>query len=205
MSLYEIFLTAMAVLGSLGGGGVIVWSLSSYLGKIWLNQMIVKQKAELQRELELLKNEHRTELEIYKTELEKARSDYNRYSGKKFEIIEETWSAMFNIIQELQIYNLNDGDYLKFLQKTLNVVSNYLVLIRKNSLYFDDDLKKLFSDYVSLCSKVVSNASEEIKRAGNFDDKKKVSEIMSGVYKTATERDVLLEKIRLKLRRELGV
>jgi hypothetical protein len=205
MSLKDVVLTVAGVITSLGGGGVIVWALSSYLGKIWANKVLADHKLKLDKELESLKNEHRTEIEKYKTELEKARNDYNRYSSKKFEIIEETWSAMFKILKELKVYNFNEGNYTKFLQNTLDVISEYLVLIRKNSLYFNDGLCKLLNDYVSLSSKVVSDASEKIKKLGNFDDNEKVSKIFQEVYNTATERDKLLDDIKKQFRIELGV
>ena len=112
---------------------------------------------------------------------------------------------MFKILKELKVYNLNEGNYTKFLQNTLDVISEYLVLIRKNSLYFNDDLCKLLNDYVSLSSKVVSDASEKIKKIGNFNDNEKVSEIFQEVYNTATERDKLLDDIKKQFRIELGV
>jgi len=201
----DIMITVAGVITSLGGGGAIVWALSSYIGKIWADRALADHKLKLDKELERLRKEHQAEIEKYKTELEKAKDDYNRYSSKKFEIIEETWTAMFKIIKELKIYNLNDGNYSNFLQDTLNVISEYLILIKKNSLYFDDDLCKLLNDYVSLSSKVVSDASEKIKREGSFDNKNIVSDILQEVYNTATERDRLLDEIKKQFRKELGV
>lgn len=38
----DIFSTAFAVIASLGGGALIVWALSSYLGKIWAEKLLEK-------------------------------------------------------------------------------------------------------------------------------------------------------------------
>ena len=42
----EILEVALAVVGSLGGGGAIVFGLSSYLGKVWADRGLEKQKQE---------------------------------------------------------------------------------------------------------------------------------------------------------------
>ena len=205
MSAKNIIITVAIIITSLGGGGAIVWALSSYIGKIWADRALADHKLKLDKELERLRKEHQAEIEKYKTELEKAKNDYNRYSSKKFEIIEETWTAMFNILKELKIYNLNEGDYIKFLQDTLNIISEYLILIKKNSLYFNDELCKSLNDYVSLSSKVVGDASEKIKKIDNFDNKEKVLAIFQEVCNTAAERDKLLDSIKKQFRTELGV
>jgi hypothetical protein len=46
MTLKEILEVALAVIGSLGGGGLIVFGLSSYLGKVWADRALEKQKQE---------------------------------------------------------------------------------------------------------------------------------------------------------------
>jgi hypothetical protein len=42
----EIFEVALTVIGSLGGGGLIVFGLSGYLGKRWADRALEKQKQE---------------------------------------------------------------------------------------------------------------------------------------------------------------
>ncbi len=65
------------IIAALGGSGAIILGLSNYLGKIWANRLMVKEKAEHDRELEKLRTElHQesqqhlaklnSEIEIYK-------------------------------------------------------------------------------------------------------------------------------------------
>ncbi|MGR2665827.1 hypothetical protein [Vibrio campbellii] len=65
------------IIATLGGSGAIILGLSNYLGKIWANRLMVKEKAEHDRELEKLRTElHQesqqnlaklnSEIEIYK-------------------------------------------------------------------------------------------------------------------------------------------
>ena len=46
MTFSEIAETAASVIVSLGGGGLIVFGLSSYLGKVWANRVLEKQRQE---------------------------------------------------------------------------------------------------------------------------------------------------------------
>lgn len=204
MTFKEIAEVGLTIIASLGGGGLIVVALSSWLGKIWADKMLNNYKAELDKELEDIKSRHASEIEKYKSELEKARSDYQRYSGRKFEIIEETWSAMFSISDELKPYNRNSDDYSQYLLNLINIVSKYMTVINRNSLYFDDEIKDLLLRYISISSDIVGTASKMIKEAEHKLEKE-FPNIVSYILKNEAERTKLLEEIRIKFRQELSV
>jgi len=46
MHISDVFETAAAVVASLGGGGAIVWGFSGYLGKVWADRGLERQKHE---------------------------------------------------------------------------------------------------------------------------------------------------------------
>jgi len=86
MNLEETIKIASAILLSLGGGGVIVFALSNWLGKIWANRIMSEERAKFERELAELQaklekaNEEslsklRTDLEIYRDKNLKAHND----------------------------------------------------------------------------------------------------------------------------------
>ena len=125
MTVKETIEIGLTIIASLGGGGLIVFALSSWFGKIWADKMLSKYKAKLNREFEDIKSRRVSEIEKYKSELEQARSDYQMYSSRKFEIIEETWSAMFSISDELKPYNKNNDDYDQFLLESINIILKY--------------------------------------------------------------------------------
>jgi len=52
MQLSELFEVAVSVLASVGSGGAIVLGLSSWLGKVWAERLMEKEKAHYQKELE---------------------------------------------------------------------------------------------------------------------------------------------------------
>jgi kynurenine formamidase len=53
----EVWSIAGAVLASIGGGGVLLLALSSWLGKIWANRILEGDKAKYQKEFAELKSE----------------------------------------------------------------------------------------------------------------------------------------------------
>ena len=52
----EAFEIAQALLLSIGGGAVIIWGLSSYIGKIWAKRILQNEKQEHEKELSEFKS-----------------------------------------------------------------------------------------------------------------------------------------------------
>ncbi|EPC3543473.1 hypothetical protein ACRZCT_003096 [Aeromonas hydrophila] len=72
MELKELLEIAGVILGSLGGGAAIIFGFSSWLGKVWANRLMEKEKAEHTRELESLRNRLTQDTESYKVKLKKS-------------------------------------------------------------------------------------------------------------------------------------
>jgi len=72
MEILEVLKISGAILSSLGGGAVIVFGFSSWLGKVWANRLMEKEKADHVRELESLRHELLKESESYKVKLKKS-------------------------------------------------------------------------------------------------------------------------------------
>lgn len=68
----EIFGLAAAVIASVGGGAVVVFASSSWLGKVWANRILESEKAKYSQELEELKSRYLRDTEKYKTSLKKS-------------------------------------------------------------------------------------------------------------------------------------
>ena len=69
MNWSEIFQIVSGIVISVGGAGVIIWKLSSYLGEIWTK-----------RYLESIKKEYQKEIEAYKSHLDMLKEASLRYS-----------------------------------------------------------------------------------------------------------------------------
>ena len=68
----DIFKLLVAVLVSIGGAGAIILGLSSWLGKIWANKLMEKDKSKYAKELERLKSDFTQDTEKYKIQLKKS-------------------------------------------------------------------------------------------------------------------------------------
>lgn len=61
----DIVTICISVVTGLGGSAVLIWALSSWLGKVWANRILQKDKLK-----------YTTELEVVKTELGRASQEY---------------------------------------------------------------------------------------------------------------------------------
>jgi hypothetical protein len=186
----EIIRAIFYFISSLGGASVLIWSLSSFLGKIWADKLLIKYKSE--KDLEI---------EKYKNQLDRLLSDYNRFSGKKFEIIQETWEALFTLVEDLKIYPKNPEMNSARLAEHVQIASKHLTIIKKNSLYFSNATKELLEKYLFAHSLLIGLTNQEINKAKELPD---FAKIMKDVENGAKERDGILEEIKTELRKELN-
>lgn len=85
MNAEEIWKITLAVLTALGGGGAIVVALSSWLGKLWAERLMAKERSKYEREL--------TEL---RANLEKANEESVRKLQTSLEIYRDTYLKQHN-------------------------------------------------------------------------------------------------------------
>ena len=65
MTAKEILIICVSVVTGLGGGSILIFALSSWLGKVWASRILQKDKLK-----------YTTELEVVKTELGRASQEY---------------------------------------------------------------------------------------------------------------------------------
>ena len=83
MTATEVLEVATVVVIALGGGGAIVASISSRLGKLWAERLLQRERTSNERLLE-----------SYKRELELSFNARNRVSEAEFEIYRQLWSEV---------------------------------------------------------------------------------------------------------------
>jgi len=85
MELTAVLEVTGAILTALGGGAAIILGFSSWLGKLWANRLMEKEKAEHTRELESLRNRLTQDTESYKVKLKKSEFIFQ----KEYEAVSE--------------------------------------------------------------------------------------------------------------------
>jgi hypothetical protein len=86
VSAAEVFQVAATVLVALGGGGAIIAGMSSWLGKLWADRLLERER---------VTNEG--VLEAYKRELELSFNARNRVSEAEFEIYRQLWTEVTQV------------------------------------------------------------------------------------------------------------
>lgn len=72
IELKDLFALSGVILASLGGGAAVIFGFSSWLGKVWANRLMTKEKAEYAQELESLRSRLTQDTESYKIKLRKS-------------------------------------------------------------------------------------------------------------------------------------
>lgn len=95
----NLFIIICKVIGSIGGGAVIVIGLSSWLGKIWAERILAKDKKKYETEIETVKAKFVEELENIKVKNKKTLFVTKLQYEKEFSILQELWTKLFLCVQ----------------------------------------------------------------------------------------------------------
>jgi hypothetical protein len=87
MNLQEIFTLAAAILGSVGSASLLIFGLSSWLGKVWASRILQKDKLKYQSELEIIK----TQLQ---SESQKQNLMFSMYFQGQFKLYNDLWVSL---------------------------------------------------------------------------------------------------------------
>lgn len=123
----QAFKLAASMLASVGGGAVIIFALSSWLGKVWANRILEADKVKYQSALEVLK----------------------RYSESQFHLYNDLWSSLCDLriagdsLWE-EANSINARRFAQQLQKTRDMVQKRSLLI-EDAHY--EALKKLMQEF----------------------------------------------------------
>ena len=89
---YVKLVTAFIV--SIGGSSVVIIALSKWFGNFLSTRLLDAYNNKHEKELEVIKTKYASELENTKNELEKAKSQFLRYSEKQFELYNDLWKVL---------------------------------------------------------------------------------------------------------------
>lgn len=127
----EIFKVAAAIIASIGGAGVIIFGLSSYLGRVWSERLMRKERHRFEEQLSKLKEELRRESEAQLSHLKTNHDIYKethlKEHGEKIEIYQAAIDIMAELISKLQavlvgnVSELSGEDLLRFDQERFRI------------------------------------------------------------------------------------
>lgn len=94
MTMTEIMKFIGATLISMGGASVVVLGLSKWFGDFLSKRLLDNYNNQHSQELEGIKGKFNKELEVTKSALEKAKSQFLRYSEKQFDLYNDLWRVL---------------------------------------------------------------------------------------------------------------
>jgi hypothetical protein len=94
MTWTEIMKFLGATLISMGGATVVIVGLSKWFGDFLSKRLLDNYNNKHSKELEGIKGKYNRELEETKTALEKAKSQFLRYSEKQFDLYNDLWRVL---------------------------------------------------------------------------------------------------------------
>ncbi|PMN99858.1 hypothetical protein BCT19_04110 [Vibrio splendidus] len=129
MSLVEVFELAAAVIASIGGAGAVLFALSGWLGKVYLQ----KEKAKLEK----LQSK-------YSLVLEKERVAHQRYSESQFKTYNEVWAVLCEVERVCEnLWVKARPQDVRILARTIKEARQQL---KSGALLFEESDYKLLND-----------------------------------------------------------
>jgi hypothetical protein len=196
MATEEIWKTAGAVLAALGGGGIIVAAFSGWLGKLWAEKLMAKEKAKYENELAELKSRlersNQDGVARLQTDLGIFKDTYLRQHNDKI----GTYGYVFNVVSEfladldmIRLGKKPDGDaYDRFNRGRLKA-HGYLAMLAPQKVM---DAWDSFTDHIF--------TTLEKSQANNYQDDWKEMRQRAYILINAIREDIGIDKSPVEYR-----
>jgi hypothetical protein len=90
----DVFAVSAAVIGSLGGGAVLVTGLSGWLGRVWADRLMQDNIAKHNRELEEIKSKFEAVNQRLQAELDKTLHVHHLHFETEFKALTDIWAKL---------------------------------------------------------------------------------------------------------------
>ncbi|MFA0332417.1 hypothetical protein AB4526_25745 [Vibrio cyclitrophicus] len=109
MNIEELLTLSAAILGSLGGGAAIIFGCSSWLGKVWANRLMEKEKSVHAQDLESLRSKLALENESFKIKMKKSELIFQKEyeAASEFLALKQSYLPAYKFA-EMEWYNACD-------------------------------------------------------------------------------------------------
>ena len=165
MTFNEILMIGLSIITSLGGSAVILMAFSSWLGKVWANRILEKDKNKYTLELDAIKNEYNKDLERLKTELKltevKQNIIFSKLHTDRADVIAEIYALLkdvhLNMRSFMKPYEIS-GEESKntYLQNTYKAWNEFIDYYPKKLIYLPkptaDELENVATELQTLFS-----------------------------------------------------
>lgn len=138
LTVNDVVTISLSVLGGVGGSALVVWKLSDWLGKVWANRILEKDRLKYQKELEAVKTElglASQEYLIRFSSLHNQRADIIDTLYKKCVASDRAMSSILKLFQEAG--EPSPEEKIKDFAKTFN---DFYLFYYDKKIYFSPSL-----------------------------------------------------------------
>ena len=193
MSIDEIFKISGAILGSVGGAAVIIVGLSSWLGKVWANRILEKDKLAYSSELERIKNQ-------LHTDAEKQKFVFSLYYEWQFKLYNDLWVSLAGLQNEVE--KLWEEASTRNLRTFVSALSKAKQQIRNSALLIDQAHYKEIMEVIEnlenyqVGKERLINTSRNIENVSQWDLQEIIEQNRHNREKINTFAERMLEEMR---------
>lgn len=144
------------IISVLGGAGIVVTGLATYLGKLLSDKSLLREKVHLETALQNAQNEHQTSIKLLEKELQLElvkKDQFHQISKSTFENIFnrkiDVYSNLLKIKIDYDKFRYEDGSF-DFIDPTYEFLSHFELFrksIEENRLYISNDLSKKYDEW----------------------------------------------------------
>lgn len=203
MNYEEIFAIGAAIIVSLGGAGAIILGISKWLGDFIATRLINKYKFKHDRELEGIKSKYTHELELIKSELDKSKQKFLKYSDKQFDLYNSLWKVLWAIKKKTDdLWEHADPQKLPSFAKYLDSAKEALYV---NILIIDEEhFKKLLSlieqfEQFEFGKKTLIQLRNVKKSSNPYDDRDIVPVSKSEIQRVITKNGEIKKQFDIEI------
>lgn len=199
MTWEDTFKIVTAMLTSVGGAGVIIFGLSSWLGKVWANRILEKEKSELAR----ITKEH--EIRFSQLHLERAQTIKKLYVE-----LDDLYQSMISLLKYFQ--GAEEPKMEEKAETMKQAHQAFISTVYKNKIYFSKEMCEIMERlcfvsrdaYTDLTTLPVDPRDPELHSVpGLYFERTKTWENVREKFKTDITE--LKEKLEENFRSILGV
>jgi Glu-tRNA(Gln) amidotransferase subunit E-like FAD-binding protein len=196
MDIDEIFKISAAILGSVGGAAAIIFALSSWLGKVWANRILEKDKLAYSSELERIKNQ-------LHSDAQKQQFVFSLYFEGQFKLYNDLWvslSGLQNEVEKLwtEASTRNLKTFVTALSKAKQQIRNSALLIDQNHYKEIMEVIDSIENYHVGKEKLI-NARRNIENVSQWDVQEIIEQNRDNREKINTFVEHMLEEMRRQI------
>jgi nitrogen fixation/metabolism regulation signal transduction histidine kinase len=141
-----------ALVVSIGGASVVVVGLSKWFGDFMSKRLLDSYNNQHKTDLEGIKSKYQQELASTKTDLDKAKSLYMRYTEKQFDLYNDLWRVLlYTKRQADSLWKSADAEkipsFIEQVELTKNAVDDNMLLIEEEHFNKLDSLIRQFEQF----------------------------------------------------------